>query len=154
MESRNNSQESVAGNIGYLTERGIRVRVLAPFILRIFGKKVITLKFHKATSGMLARAYSEYQKCNTDIDDLLLLAEKKTAFRDKCVPHHVYRALACLLVRSMTADFFVRRPVAAWLSSKIAPKDAVQLLQIYFLESGASEFMNLIRWVRESKLYH
>lgn len=131
-----------------LLEKGVRVRVQAPFFLRLFRKKTMEIVLRTPTGGALTRMGYWYLQCQLPADKLdAISVEDALLFRVR-YGKYIYRALACLFLVGRFRTWLFIRIYSRWLEENLSTKDALSLLNLAIIHGGIADFMNTTRLVR------
>lgn len=131
-----------------LLKRGVRVKVRAPFWLRLFGKKIIQLTLQTPTGGSLLRAGYWYLMCQLSIDKLEKISvEDALHFRVK-YGDNIYKSLACLFIGNKLLTKLFLKPYASWIRESLTDSEALTLLQLVLVHGGLQDFMTTTRYIR------
>lgn len=144
-----NTEELTADAI---LENGVKVQVKAPFFLRLFRKKYISLKIYQPTMGNKLRINRLYIKmgiapealesCTQQTADALMIQHS----------HTLLRIVGIALCNGFIMPWLLNRLLAFWLKWKLTPKEVCALAQVLVVFSGTSHFMNTIRLIRETMI--
>lgn len=131
-----------------LLQRGVKVLVRAPFLLRLLRIKRIGLTLRAPTAGALKRMGYQYLHCQLSADKLENIAVEDALLFNVKYGKYIYRALACLFLVGKIRTRFFMKPMAAYLEENMQPKEALTLLQLAILHGGIEDFMTTTRLVR------
>lgn len=131
-----------------ILEKGVKVQVKAPFILRICRKKTIPLIIYQPTMGNKLRINRLYLKmgitpetldgCTQEVADALMVKHSQT----------LLRIIAIALCNGFIMPWLLNRPLAFWLKWKLDPKDVCVMAQVLVAFSGTEHFTNTIRLIQ------
>lgn len=131
-----------------ILQRGVRVKVLAPLLLRMFGKKHVTVTLRQPTGGALLRMGYWLLICQISIDKLEEISVEDALLLKVKHGDNIYRALACLLLVGKIRTRLFLKPFANWLKESLPPTEALRLLQLALLYGGLDDFMTTTRLIR------
>jgi len=132
-----------------LLQRGVKVKARAPLLLRLFGKKTITLTLRVPTGGSLFRMGIWFFKCNLSAEQLEKIAvEDALYFRIKH-GKNIYKALACLFIGNKLLTAIFLKPYSSWLMECLTDKEALMLLNTVILHGGLKDFMDTTRSLKK-----
>lgn len=131
-----------------LLQRGVRVRVRAPFFMRVFGKRKVVVMLREPTAGALSRMGYWYLQCQLPLEKLEQISVEEALLFKVKYGKNIYRALACLFLVDKRLTWLLMKPYSEWLSESITVKDALSLLQLNILHGGLKDFMTTTRLVR------
>lgn len=131
-----------------LLQRGVRVRVRAPFFMRVFGKRKVVVTLREPTGGALSRMGYWYLQCQLPMEQLQEISVEDALLFKVKYGKNIYRALACLFLVDKRLTWLLLESYSKWLSESITVKDALSLLQLSILHGGLKDFMTTTRLVR------
>lgn len=131
-----------------LLQRGVKVRVRAPFLLRLLGIKTLGLTLREPTGGALKRMGFWYLHCQLSADQLERISVEDAMLFQVKYGKYIYRALACLFLVGKIRTALFMKPYAKWLEEHLKPKDALMLLQLAIIHGGLEDFMTTTRLIR------
>lgn len=131
-----------------LLQRGVRVRVRAPFFMRVFGKRKVVVTLREPTGGALSRMGYWYLQCQLPMEQLQEISVEDALLFKVKYGKNIYRALACLFLVDKRLTWLLLESYSEWLSESITVKDALSLLQLSILHGGLKDFMTTTRLVR------
>lgn len=131
-----------------LLQRGVRVRVRAPLLFRIFRKRTVVIELRTPTGGALSRMGYWYLQCQLSFEKLEEIAVEDALLFHVKYSSFIYRALACLFLADKRLTWLMMKPVAEWLRESMSVKDALSLLQLNILHGGLEDLMITTRLVR------
>lgn len=131
-----------------LLQRGVRVRVRAPFFMRVFGKRKVVVTLREPTGGALSRMGYWYLQCQLPMEQLQEISVEDALLFKVKYGKNIYRALACLFLVDKRLTWLLLKSYSEWLSESITVKDALSLLQLSILHGGLKDFMTTTRLVR------
>lgn len=131
-----------------LLKRGVRVKVRAPFWLRLFGKKSINLTLRTPTGGSLLRAGYWYLLCQLSVDKLEDLSMEDALLFKVKYGDNIYKSLACLFMGNELLTKLFLKPYANWLKESLTDSETLTLLQLVLVHGGLQDFMSTTRYIR------
>lgn len=131
-----------------LLQRGVRVRVRAPLLLRLLFIKVITFTLREPTGGAYARMGEWFLKCQLSIDKLEQIAVEDALLFNVKYGGNIYRALACLFISNKLLTWLFLKPVSYWLKEGLPNRDTLTLLEMVIVHGGIKDFMTTTRYIR------
>lgn len=131
-----------------LLERGVRVRVRAPFLFRLLGKEKIVLTLRAPTGGALLRMGEWYLRCQLSVEALKEISLEDALLFQSRHGDNIYRALACLFLVDKRMTKILMKPFANYLREALPIKDALTLLELTILHGGLADFMTITRLVK------
>lgn len=131
-----------------LLQRGVRVRVRAPLLLRLLFVKTIPLILSEPTGGAYTRMGRWYLRCQLAIDKLIEISVEDALLFNVRYSRNIYRALACLFIGNQVLTWLFMKPVAYWLRESLSNSSALTLLQLVIVHGGIKDFMTTTRYIR------
>lgn len=131
-----------------ILERGIRAKVRAPFFLRIFRIRSITLVLRPLYAGTLIRVAAEYFKTGISLDEL-----EKNSNEDALSILSVHgKAVSMAVAVALLNSRWKIRLFAGWMSGYLMDnmrwKEMLQMLHVALIHNGTADFINTTRLVR------
>ncbi|MGV3705449.1 MAG: hypothetical protein ACO1NU_08725 [Arcticibacter sp.] len=130
-----------------LLERGVRVKIRAPLLLRIFRKKTISLVIKQPTWGTMLRVSRLYLKMGISSEELKGISVEKAIELMSKNGKGFSKIIACLLLNGYITYFLFNRPLAFFLRESMEPNRMAALVELIILFGGVEDFMNTIRSV-------
>lgn len=135
-----------------LLDSGVRAPVRAPLLLRLFGRREVSLTFRQPSMGALICISREYLKMGVDVEKLeggsveeahRLLAENGRG---------VARIAAIGWLRRRARIRLFSGVAARWLLWRLSPQQLRDILLLLVTLSGVQDFTNTIRLLRAMNL--
>jgi len=136
--------ETEIKTVDTLLDKGVRVPIPAPFLLRVFGKRSISFAVRRPVLGNMLRISKLYARMNVKADDGNLGAWIAT-LQTCAVPISHICALGVLRGRYTGALFM--RPLARYLRWHMTTRDMASLAAILVSLSGYQDFTNTIKFI-------
>lgn len=135
-----------------LLQKGVKIRVRAPWFLRLFRKKSLSLTVSSLYEGTVHRVAHYYlstgiahnQLENTTIEQALSLMKNHGKALSK--------AVACAVLNGYVSGWLFTPMLARFLRWNAKPSEITTLLNYVLLYGGVEDFMNTTRLVRKMKL--
>ena len=131
-----------------LLQRGVRVKVRAPLLLRLLFIKHITLTLSSPTGGALMRMGFWYLQCQLSADKLEKISVEDAMLFQVKYADYVYKALGCLFIGNKQLTKWFLKPYAHWLKENLTVKEALTMLQLVVIHGGLEDFMSTTRYIR------
>ena len=131
-----------------ILQRGVRVKVRAPLLLRLIGKKTVGITLRVPTGGALVRMGTWYLKCGLSIEKLDQISIEEAMNFQVVYSEYIYKALASLFLGNKHLTWLFLRPYSNWLKESMTIPSALTLLQLVILHGGLEDFMNTTRLVK------
>ena len=137
-----------------LLDRGVRIYLRAPLLLRIFGKKMLRVTLRKPTMGTMMAISREYLKMGVSVDGVNNGEDGITEAHLLLSQHgkRVCRIVAMGMLRGRFATLHLSRPLGWWLRWHSSATDLRDALFVLITLSGIADFTTTIRWLRELKM--
>ena len=134
-----------------ILQRGVRLKVRAPFLLRCLGKKTVSLTITMPTAGTLARISSHYLstglKSHQLEDTTVEQAHALMAIHGKSIN----RAVACAILNGYWSGKLFTRLMAWYLKWHAEQHQIAAIASMLLIYGGVSHFINTTRSVRAMK---
>jgi hypothetical protein len=135
-----------------LLDNRLRIHIPAPLLLRLFGKKMISLWFRRPTGAQLLRISALYVRMDID---LKTLDEGDTPVLFEHIARHAVhcsRIIAHGLIRSGPAASFLARPLGSYLLHYMDMQSLAELTKLIVFLSGGENFASIIRSIAHMKI--
>lgn len=134
--------EAEIKTVDTLLDKGVRVQIPAPFFLRIFGKRSLTVAVKRPVLGNMLRISKLYLQMKVEVNDTDLGAWIQT-LQTCAVP--VSRICAIGMLRGRYTGWLFMRPLARYLRWNMTTRDLANLAAILVSLSGYQDFTNTIK---------
>lgn len=135
-----------------LLQRGVKVRARAPLLLRLFGKRVVTITLRQPTGGALLRMGEWYLRCGISYEELEDISINDALLFSVRYGNNIYNALACLFLVDKRLTWLLMKPVSNWLRESLSTKDTFSLLSLAILHGGIEDFIRTTRLVKKKMI--
>mgnify|MGYP003604606284 CR=1 FL=1 len=132
--------EKKAANL--ILKRGVKVQVLAPLFLRLFGKKTMTITVRAPKSLTLVRIAEKYLSMRIENTNDLTLPESFQLLKFHSFKMTEIIAI-CLL--DSTLKMWRMKILARFLSRKLTQEEINYLFHLIIVYGGVEDFINTIR---------
>ncbi|WP_410221937.1 hypothetical protein [Pedobacter sp.] len=135
-----------------LLKRGIKVRARAPFLLRLFFIKTITITLYQPYRGTLERAARYYLSTGLNLEKLqdITAEEALAVMADHGGP--LTNAVSVSVLNGWIAGYLFTRPLSWYLKWHLTEVEIMTLMQAIISYGGLQDFMTTTRLVRSMKL--
>ncbi len=135
-----------------LLERGVKVKIKAPLLLRMFGKKTLAIRIKQPCFGTLIRISSYYLSAGITEEQLKEIDQEKAMAL--CAVHGktFFLILATAILNGYLLGKLFTNPLALYLQWKVKPEALCALTELLVVFSGTRDFMSTIRSVRMMKI--
>ena len=134
-----------------ILQRGVKVKIAAPFFLRWIGKKTITLKLTSPFEGTMYRVSAYYLSTGIKDDVLEDLSTEEALALMSVHGKAISKAVACAVLNGFWSGKLFTRILAWYLRWHCKPNELFSLISFLLVYGGASDFMNTTRSVRQMK---
>lgn len=131
---------------------GIKVRSIAPSLLRIFGKRFITMTVKQPSGGTLIRIAKYWNKTGADLNTVSSISDQAALLYFQRHGYDMSKALAAAILNSWLLGLFFTRPLAAFIRSHVKPEPIIKTLELVLLYGGIDDFLHMARLIRSTKL--
>jgi len=147
-----NKSETEALAAEAILDKNLRINLPAPFLLRILGKRTISLRFKRPTAGQLLEMSAMYVRMGIDIEELDK-GELRPLFASIAVHARTCsRIIATGLIRSRKWRFFFRPVLARYLVDHTDMATLAEIARLLAYLSTAENFATIIRSVAFMKI--
>ena len=146
---QNNATERMAAET--ILERGVKVKIAAPFFLRWIGKKTITKTLRSPYEGTLHRVSAYYLSTGIKDEKLEDLSTEEAVALMSVHGKTITKAVACALLNGYWSGKIFTKPFAWYLRWHCKPRELFGLITAVLLYGGTADFMSTTRSVREMK---
>lgn len=135
-----------------ILQRGVKIKIGAPFFLRWFGKKTITARLTSPYLGTMHRVSAYYLSTGIKEEQLEELSTEEAIALMSIHGKTIAKAVACALLNSYWKGKFFTRLVGWYLRWHCKPRELFALTQAILVYGGAEDFMSTTRSVRAMKI--
>lgn len=133
-----------------ILDKGVRVPIPTPFLLRVIGIKQVSVIVRRPVMGTMLRISKRYVQLHVDEE----IHEKEwqdwvTMFVDNLIP--VSRIVAIGMLRGKWAGLLFTRPLAYYLRWHMNTRQMAEIAALLVTLSGIQDFMNTITFLRGMK---
>ncbi len=132
-----------------LLKRGVPVQVKAPFFLRLFGKKRITLKLTLPTLHTLLCIAEEYLATGVDVDKELSLKE---ALEITLISGRMASRVVAMAIINKASLLWLCGLLAGVLRKSLTAESLKYLYHLIVVYGGVSDFIATIRLVQKTRI--
>lgn len=135
-----------------ILQKGVAIKVLAPFFLRWFGKKTISLTITSPFEGTMHRIARYYLSTGITTDQLEgITVEKATELHLKH-SKAISKAVAVAVLNGYVKGLLFTKFLAWYLRWHLTPQIMLSLVSILILHGGTQDFITITKSVRKMKL--
>jgi hypothetical protein len=135
-----------------ILERGVSVKVTAPFFLRWFGKKTIKLTITSPYEGTMYRVSAYYLSTGLKDHQLEDISVEESLALMAVHGKSITKAVACAVLNGYWSGKLFTNPLAWYLRWHCKPRELFALTTALLLYGGTADFMNTTRSVRMMKI--
>lgn len=135
-----------------LLQRGVRVEIVAPLLLRLFGKKKFFFYLYQPSLGNKIRISRMYLSMGITADQLNATTQEEADRLLVKHSHTLLRMLAIAMMKGRLMPWLFNRPMAYFLKYKLSPQQLFTMVQALVLFSGTADFMNTTRLFKGMKI--
>lgn len=135
-----------------ILENGVRVKVPAPFFLRVFGKKQVSLLIRQPYLGTLMHISRLALRAGFDFEKI---DQGEIDAAHRLVSEHAgtaSRIVAVSVLNSKVKINLFTRLLSGWLKYKIKPRKLAEITMTIVLLSGIQDFTSSIRLIRSLRV--
>lgn len=135
-----------------LLQKGVQIKIRAPFLLRCFGKKTIGLTVTSPMEGTMHRVASYYLSTGLTIDDLEDVTVEKALVLMTKHGKLISKAVAVAVLNGYYTGYLFTKILARYLRWHCKSNELFLLVNILLLYGGVEDFINITKSVRAMKL--
>ncbi len=128
-----------------LLQRGVKVQIVAPLLLRLFGKRFIKITIRQPCYGTLLRISSYYLRTGVTANELDSIsienAMKVAGLHGKTLS----KAIATAVLNGYLSGMLFTDLLACYLRWKLTPKQMCAFIEILAIYGGVEAFMSTTR---------
>lgn len=134
-----------------ILQRGVKVKVAAPFFLRRVGKKTISLRLRSPYEGTMYRVSSYYLSTGIKDHKLEDISTEEALALMSIHGKTISKAVACAILNGYWSGKLFTRFLGWYLRWHCKPRQLFALTTLILLYGGTQDFMNTTRSVRQMK---
>lgn len=134
-----------------ILERGIKIKIAAPFFIKWF-KKTISLRIYSPYQGTLLRLSSYYLATGIKDNQLDDVTVEETVALMAVHGKSISKAIAVAVLNGYWAIKIFTKPLAWYLRWHAKPKELFAIVTMLVVYGGTTDFMNTTRLVRRMKV--
>lgn len=134
-----------------ILQRGVKVKIAAPFFLRWIGKKTITIRLTSPYEGTMYRVSAYYLSTGIKDDKLEDITTEEALALMSIHGKSISKAVACALLNGYWSGMLFTKFVAWYLRWHCKPNELFVLATAILIYGGTQDFMNTTRSVRQMK---
>lgn len=131
-----------------ILQRGVKVKIPAPFFLRVFRKKTINLTVTSPFEGTLHRVASYYLSTGITAEQLEGLTVEKALVLNKSHSKAISKAVAVAILNGYVSGWLFTKILAKYLRWHLKPVEMYTLVSLLIIHGGIQDFMNTTKSVR------
>jgi len=135
-----------------ILQKGVQVKIPAPFFLKVFGKKTINLKITSPLEGTMHRVASYYLRTGITFDMLEGITTEEALLLQVKHGKTISKAVAVAVLNGYWSGKLFTRPLAWYLRWHLKSKELFALTTALLIYGGVQDFMNTTKSVRKMKL--
>lgn len=132
-----------------LLKKGVPVQIVAPFLLRLFGRKTIRFTLTFPTLNTLLRVSREYLKITQDCT-----AELTTQQAMQLINTDGKRVAKIVAMALLNRSWLLW--LSGWLGNRLSkrlyPEDVLQLYELVVVHGGLEDFLSTIRLIHQTRI--
>lgn len=134
-----------------ILQRGVKVKIAAPFFLRWIGKKTITVRLTSPFEGTMYRVSSYYLSTGITDEKLEDITTEEALVLMSIHGKAISKAVACALLNGYWSGMLFTRFLGWYLRWHCKPRELFALTTALLIYGGAQDFMSTTRSVRQMK---
>ena len=149
-EEENQATERLAAET--ILQRGVKVKIAAPFFLRWIGKKTIGIRLTSPFEGTMYRVSAYYLSTGISDEKLNDLTTEEALALMAVHGKAITKAVACAILNGYWSGKLFTNFLAWYLRWHCKPQELFALTTAVLIYGGAQDFMNTTRLVRQMKM--
>lgn len=132
-----------------LLKRGVKVEILAPLFLRIFGKKTISLQITSPTANTLILIAEKYLSMNIEKTEDLSIPEAFSILKNHS------QSMTDIIAISILNDYkkmWMRKLLSRFLGSRLKQEEINYLFHLIIVYGGVEDFISTIRLMEATRI--
>lgn len=135
-----------------ILQRGVKVKIPAPFVLRLFRKKHIHLILKSPYEGTMHRVASYYLSTGITTDALEGITLEKALELQAKHGKTISKAIAVALLNGYVKGWLFTKMLAHYLRWHLKPEELFTLTTLIVVHGGVQDFINTTKSVRKLTL--
>lgn len=135
-----------------ILQRGVKVKIPAPFLLRLFRKKTVSLTLTSPFEGTMHRVASYYLRTGITMDMLEDLTPEEALNLQVKHGKTISKAVAVAILNGYWKGKLFTRVLAWYLRWHLKPTELYALTTTLLIYGGVQDFINTTKSVRKMKL--
>ena len=127
-----------------LLDRGVAVHFPAPLLLRLFGKKRITVKIQSPMGGTLVQISSYYLQLGLDVAKVNEIPFNELVGKQLRHTKTIAKLVACALLNDRLLSLLFTPLLAFYLMNKLTLRAMCTVMEIVILQGGIEDFTHII----------
>lgn len=134
-----------------ILQRGVKIKIGAPFFLRWFGKKTIGIRITSPFEGTMFRVSSYYLSTGIKDQQLEDLTTEEALALMSIHGKTICKAVACAILNGYWSGKLFTKPLAWYLRWHCRPRELFALITVLLIYGGTQDFISTTRSVRQMK---
>lgn len=135
-----------------ILQRGVKVKIAAPFFLRWIGKKTVNLRLTSPYEGTMHRVSAYYLSTGITEEQLEEITVEEALALMSIHGKAISKAVACGILNGYWSGMLFTSFLAWYLRWHCKPRELFALTTALLLYGGAADFMSTTRSVRQMKV--
>lgn len=135
-----------------ILQRGVKVKIPAPFFIRLFGKKNISLLLTSPFEGTMHRVASYYLSTGITSDKLEGITVEEAAQLHAKHGKAISKAVAVAILNGYISGWLFTKILAWYLRWHLTPRVLLTLTTTLIIYGGVQDFINTTKSVRKMTL--
>ena len=134
-----------------ILQRGVKVKIAAPFFLRWIGKKTVTLRLTSPFEGTMYRVSAYYLSTGIKDHQLEDISTEEALALMSVHGKTISKAVACAILNGYWSGKLFTRFLGWYLRWHCKPRELFALVTAVLIYGGTQDFMSTTRSVRQMK---
>jgi len=135
-----------------ILQRGVSVKIPAPFFFRILGKKTVSITITSPFEGTLHRVASIYLSTGILTDELEGITAEQALVLHANHGKAISKAVACAVLNGYVSGYLFTKLLAWYLRWHLKPQELFSLTTYLLLYGGIQDFITTTKSVRKMTL--
>lgn len=135
-----------------LLQKGVQIKIRAPFLFRCFGKKTVKLTITSPMEGTLHRVAGYFLQTGLTLEQIDNITVEKAIELMYLHGKQINKAVAVAVLNGYVSGYLFTRLLAWYLRWNCKSNEQFILVNLLLLYGGVEDFINITRSVRAMKI--
>lgn len=138
--------------VNQILDRGVPLKMRAPWLFRLLGKKTITLKITSPYEGTLHRIAAYYLRTGISLDQIENLSHEEALGIMLKHGKDISKAVAVAVLNGYWSGLLFTKVLAHYIKWHCTNSEVLDIATILLIYGGTSDFISITRSVRAMKI--